>query len=196
MAAIAAVNAAAERELAAQMESEGVAVDVPAHTALVGASSVMRLLRQAVASDRSLYGTKAKSLKDMFCNIDRDGSGSVSREEFIKALERLDVVALTREQMEAAADELDNDGDGQVDWQEFLGGSGLDEAAGEAALKHLSQPRQPTEAELRRERVGAERRSEQRRARQEAQHTRGQNRAHLVAGTPPLPMGCSTHTQT
>ena len=49
----------------------------------------MRLLREAIASNRSLFGKKLTSLKAMFTAADADRSGSVSRDEFMAVLERL-----------------------------------------------------------------------------------------------------------
>jgi hypothetical protein len=72
----------------------------------------------ALLQRRSLYGIPIDSLKDMFAQVDQDGSGQLSHGEFHRAMQRLDM-GLSVDQVERILQVMDTNNDGEVDWNEF-----------------------------------------------------------------------------
>ena len=55
-----------------------------------------------------------------FSVFDKDGNGFISADELINAMNNLSGDKLTEEEAEAMIREADVDGDGQVDYEEFV----------------------------------------------------------------------------
>jgi hypothetical protein len=84
------------------------------------ARQVGRVLRDMIASRRSVSGKQMSgTIISAFEAIDRDGSGTVSTDEFIRAVERLGM-GLTAKQQEQLIAVLDFDNDGCVSLPEFI----------------------------------------------------------------------------
>uniref|UniRef100_A0A7S2W791 Calmodulin n=1 Tax=Mucochytrium quahogii TaxID=96639 RepID=A0A7S2W791_9STRA len=75
------------------------------------------------ANTEAIKCLTAKRLKSIFYKIDRDGSGTVSQDEFITAMhEDLDIVDILGSQVQNARklfDDLDSNKDGELSWDEF-----------------------------------------------------------------------------
>ncbi len=58
---------------------------------------------------------------EAFREFDTDGSGTISREAFAMVMQNEEVQAvMSKEQMGLLIEQMDRDGDGQVDFREFL----------------------------------------------------------------------------
>ncbi|KAL8346909.1 hypothetical protein RB601_003445 [Gaeumannomyces tritici] len=66
-----------------------------------------------------LTNDQLKQLKEVFDIIDKDGTGSISAEEFADAMESLGLSATDAEAQDIIAD-IDTNKDGQIDFHEFL----------------------------------------------------------------------------
>lgn len=62
---------------------------------------------------------KENHLKAAFTYFDKDGSGSISREELRSCLQSEDF-SMTEEEINIMLSGVDTDGDGEVDYQEFI----------------------------------------------------------------------------
>ena len=78
-----------------------------------------KIVRDAIASNRSLGGKAMKNIESVFKAIDKDGSGDLDYEEFQVAMNRLGL-GLTPAQIEDCIAVLDRDGDGEVSLSEFM----------------------------------------------------------------------------
>eukprot|EP01083_Nonionella_stella_P229358 811881_1 len=67
----------------------------------------------------SLTKEDIEKLKEAFALFDKDGSGSIEKEELLDILINLDP-RMTREEFEKLVEEYDQDGDGQINWEEFI----------------------------------------------------------------------------
>eukprot|EP01084_Bolivina_argentea_P270276 459533_1 len=67
----------------------------------------------------SLSKEDIEKLKEAFALFDKDGSGSIEKEELLDILIQLDP-RMTRDEFEKLLAEYDTDGDGQIDWPEFV----------------------------------------------------------------------------
>ena len=79
---------------------------------------VFNVLRQQLASQRSLYGKKLKDPRKVFELMDRSGDGSLDVEEFGQALARLGL-GLGEKQLTLVMKACDQDGDGDISYEEF-----------------------------------------------------------------------------
>eukprot|EP00930_Biecheleria_cincta_P095607 TRINITY_DN87559_c0_g1_i1.p1 TRINITY_DN87559_c0_g1~~TRINITY_DN87559_c0_g1_i1.p1 ORF type:complete len:244 (-),score=41.48 TRINITY_DN87559_c0_g1_i1:171-902(-) len=59
-------------------------------------------------------------VQEIFKKFDADGSGSIERKEMEKALRALDWEVFSKENCRKIFHSMDKDGDGHVDWQEFV----------------------------------------------------------------------------
>ena len=59
-----------------------------------------------------------KELRDAFAVFDKDGSGSISRNELKTLMKNLGQ-SLSDAELDAMMDEVDTDGNGEIDFQEF-----------------------------------------------------------------------------
>ena len=85
----------------------------------VDAPSVFRQLRAALSGGRTLFGKKIHNLKGLFKVLDKDKGGTVSHDEFKAGLHRLDI-GLTKDQVRALLNVVDDDHSGGIDINEFL----------------------------------------------------------------------------
>lgn len=85
-----------------------------------GMTSTFRILGQAMANNRSLYGQKIKDAKGVFETMDADKSGTLDHEEFEKACDRLGL-GLTHEQVVDILELVDADNSGTIEYSEFIG---------------------------------------------------------------------------
>ncbi len=83
-----------------------------------GTKAVFRVLREAMATNRSLYGQKIKDAKGVFETMDADKSGSLDHAEFEQACERLGL-GLTHQQVLDIIKAVDSDNNGTIDYSEF-----------------------------------------------------------------------------
>jgi hypothetical protein len=88
--------------------SPGASVDTP---------GVVRFLK-SMFGKRTLYGKAIPNASVLFRLVDRDHSGSISKEELVGALTRLDS-GLTHEQISTLVSTFDSDLNGMIDRQEF-----------------------------------------------------------------------------
>ena len=99
-AAAAAVEAETKRRQEEKLQHEAQQADLERHTqkelqakaarkSEAQLENVMRVLRQAIGSGRTLYGKNIKTPEALFKAIDRDNSQTVSKEELTKALTQL-----------------------------------------------------------------------------------------------------------
>jgi Ca2+-binding EF-hand superfamily protein len=81
-------------------------------------------LRKKAEEQAELYKVFTKKeverLKEMFDRLDTDRSGTLDREEMCDGILENPNVSMTEEEMESALLEIDTDGDGTLDWVEFL----------------------------------------------------------------------------
>jgi hypothetical protein len=128
-------------------------------------ANIVRVIRQEMGShNRTLYGRKlgdacvlgvrhSSSLSDTlrtsflecfagdarhtFGLLDRDGNGYLSRDEFAEGLKRMDV-GLTDAQLTEVLDAVDTDGNGTVEYEEFLAllqaGASAEKASGGSSV--------------------------------------------------------------
>jgi len=68
--------------------------------------------------ERKLYGKKVKTIDEFFDAVDRDGGGSVDREELGGALKRLGL-GLKKEHIDILMEVFDEDGGGEIERDEF-----------------------------------------------------------------------------
>merc|ERR1712216_296962 len=65
--------------------------------------------------------TSPHVLAKMFHEFDQDGGGSLSRDEFEKALrEKLGMMMISKKDLDLLTDEFDKDGDGEITYEEFI----------------------------------------------------------------------------
>ena len=82
-------------------------------------NQIGKIVRDAMASNRSLGGQSLDSIEAVFKAIDADGSGDLDHEEFTEAMNRLGL-GLTPDQIIQCIEVLDVDGDGEVSLEEFM----------------------------------------------------------------------------
>ena len=78
-----------------------------------------KIVRDAIAANRSLGGKAMKNIEGVFKAIDKDGSGDLDHDEFRVAMDRLGL-GLTNDQIVQCIEVLDKDGDGEVSLEEFM----------------------------------------------------------------------------
>jgi Ca2+-binding EF-hand superfamily protein len=84
---------------------------------------------------------KGRELKKVFENIDTDGSGTLDKREFAKAMASLRV-KLTTDEIDVIYDRYDRNGRGALDYKSFLSLAGLDSgSAGSSSSSSSSQSR-------------------------------------------------------
>ena len=82
-------------------------------------TQIGKIVRDAIASNRSLGGKAMKNIEGVFKAIDKDGSGDLDHKEFETAMSRLGL-GLTPDQIKQCIEVLDKDGDGEVSLDEFM----------------------------------------------------------------------------
>lgn len=82
-------------------------------------AQIGKVLREAIASKRSLNGKPVDSIRSVFQSIDKDGSGTLDNQEFSEAMKRLGL-GLTNRQVQQCIEVLDADKDGAISLTEFL----------------------------------------------------------------------------
>eukprot|EP01052_Picozoa_sp_SAG31_P019086 SAG31_NODE_1379_length_8582_cov_17.482848_3_plen_907_part_00 len=82
-------------------------------------TAAVHAIRQMMHSHRHLFGEEITDVKHLFHAIDKDRSGTVSKEEFDGALTRLGL-GLSREQLYDLWSGLDADGNGTLEYEELL----------------------------------------------------------------------------
>ena len=82
-------------------------------------ASVIEVMLNAVKGKRTLFGQKLDNPRALFEAMDKDGSSSVSVQEFQQAIDRLGL-GLTKEQAKAVVDTIDADGNGEIVYEEFV----------------------------------------------------------------------------
>jgi hypothetical protein len=127
---VTAVSTAAERDRAARA-SAIVLLDDGTHTQAVAYrlsaeervraqdDAILKELRDVLSSDRTLFGEKMHTARDLFQQMDRDGSGMIEADEFRVAFQRLGL-GITPAQLEHLMGLMDRDGNGAVDYRELL----------------------------------------------------------------------------
>ena len=89
-----------------------------------GRKQTLKMIRKAITDGRSVFGRTIYTVVDFCDAIDRDGDGSLDRQEIRDALTRLGC-GLPERSMTAFLNEIDVDGSGDVDYQEFAQALGL-----------------------------------------------------------------------
>jgi hypothetical protein len=107
------------------------------------ADQIANVLNQLIRGKRHLYGKIMRDANSAFSAIDADGNGSLDRQEFSQALNRLGLGA-TDDQVKTLFQAMDRDKDGMVSGDEFV--TFLSKAA--ARKKMESQPARPRSAWL------------------------------------------------
>jgi len=74
---------------------------------------------RAMLGRRSLRSITMTTLKQTFALFDKDGDGTITRDEFFEAMERLDL-GLTEKQLVELMGSFDMDGGGSLDLSEFV----------------------------------------------------------------------------
>ena len=64
--------------------------------------------------------TQRKILRKQFDGYDKDQKGYITRDEFRKVLENKVSSSITPEEVDKMMEDADKDGDGQIDYEEFL----------------------------------------------------------------------------
>ena len=67
---------------------------------------------------RVIIATSTKSLREIFNEFDEDGNGFITQVEFRNAMRKLNL-GITSREMDQVLQQIDNNGDGKIDWQEF-----------------------------------------------------------------------------
>ena len=106
------------KETRSSLEAQGKLQSSHADAASVDTPSITRFLK-SLFGQRSLFGKKITSAGVLFKIIDRDHSGTISKEELIGALTRLDS-GLTLNQITTLVATFDDDKNGMIDREEFL----------------------------------------------------------------------------
>lgn len=88
--------------------------------------NIFRVIRQQMEGARTLYGKKLKDAKQAFALMDKDGDGTLDEAELKQAMERLGV-GLTDLQLSKLMRAVDTDGEGTIDYNEFVERVGLDD---------------------------------------------------------------------
>ena len=63
--------------------------------------------------------TSSAALRGLFDRLDKDGDGALGIEELLQLAQSLRL-SLNRKELEQAKSEMDTDGDGEIDFVEFL----------------------------------------------------------------------------
>ena len=79
----------------------------------------MKRIRRKIEEDLGDDAQSRKKLRQVFSDIDRDGSSSIDKRELKKALEILKVEIRSAD-LDALFDRFDSSGDGHIDYGEFL----------------------------------------------------------------------------
>jgi Ca2+-binding EF-hand superfamily protein len=82
-------------------------------------ASVIEVMLNAVKGKRTLFGQKLENPRALFDAMDKDGSNSISVDEFRQAIDRLGL-GLSQEHTEAVVRTLDADGNGEIVYEEFV----------------------------------------------------------------------------
>ena len=67
---------------------------------------------------RVIIATSTKSLREIFNEFDEDGNGFITQVEFRNAMRKLNL-GITSREMDQVLQQIDNNGDGKIDWLEF-----------------------------------------------------------------------------
>ena len=67
---------------------------------------------------RSVLGTSQKSLREIFNELDSDGSGTLTANEFRNGIRKLNL-GLTSREIDQIMARVDKNGDGKINYQEF-----------------------------------------------------------------------------
>jgi len=89
-----------------------------------GSTRFAKAVRHQMATQ--LTSSELHYLRNVFERLDTDGTGTVSREEFMAAIkdeEQGGNVSISNTLKEIDMDAFDLDGDGQIDWKEFVAGA-------------------------------------------------------------------------
>jgi hypothetical protein len=81
--------------------------------------AIMQELRDVLASDRTLFGKKMHSARDLFDQMDRDGNGLVEVQELQTAFQRLGL-GISAAQLDHLVRLIDSDNNGTIDYRELL----------------------------------------------------------------------------
>lgn len=81
--------------------------------------AIMQELRAVLASDRTLFGEKMQTARDLFDRMDRDNNGLVEVLEFREAFQRLGL-GVSVAQLDHLVGLIDADNNGTVDYRELL----------------------------------------------------------------------------
>jgi Ca2+-binding EF-hand superfamily protein len=148
-------------EQASVASREGTSRAVPAGVALLltgkerharEVEAIFHVIRETMKSQRTIFGHQADTARKAFRAIDRDGNGSIDREEFGAAVLRLGL-GLGSEQVDTLMQAMDLDKDATIEYEEFLRLLGLEfdqsaEAeAADAAREEAKSSRQSTRRE-------------------------------------------------
>ncbi len=68
---------------------------------------------------RQIIRTSPKSFEDIFKEMDSDGNGVISQQEFRNALRKLNLGVTSRE-IDKVMARIDSNADGKIDWKEFI----------------------------------------------------------------------------
>ena len=82
-------------------------------------AQIFSVVRKALEQKRSLFGTAVHDTVSLFNAMDTDGSGSLDRFEFRRAMRRLGV-GLSPDQVEQLVQAVDSDRSGDITYSEFL----------------------------------------------------------------------------
>lgn len=64
---------------------------------------------------RVIIATSTKSLREIFNDFDEDGNGFITQVEFRNAMRKLNL-GITSREMDQVLQQIDNNGDGKIDW--------------------------------------------------------------------------------
>ncbi|GFR48541.1 hypothetical protein Agub_g10439 [Astrephomene gubernaculifera] len=107
------------------MRENGCAADQPIQLEVVSRikqfSAMNRLKKEALKLiAKSLPLDEINGMREIFLEIDKDKSGTISMEEFSEALKKKGVQGLTADDVGRMIQEADVNGDGLIDYEEFL----------------------------------------------------------------------------
>ncbi|KXZ50905.1 hypothetical protein GPECTOR_14g152 [Gonium pectorale] len=107
------------------MRENGCATDQPIQLEVLSRikqfSAMNRLKKEALKLiAKSLPLDEINGMREIFLEMDKDKSGTINRDEFGEALKKKGVQGLTEKDVDAMLKEADVNGDGLIDYEEFL----------------------------------------------------------------------------